>query len=158
MNYLRVMLCATATALALMSPPCVAFATEGAGDGFVTSTGQADIELNAGISDARTGWVDESGDPCEAADAHRWLDDGIVAASKFFYDPSTDAWYWTDADGSIARGKDAYVPSSNNVDRNLWLTSDQYRLEHGKWVRLGPDGAMVKGESYVRSDVDGQWH
>ena len=94
-----------------------------------------------------TGWVDGAGEPCGAAEALRWLDEGVAAASKFFYDPSTDAWYWAEADGSIARDHDAYVPLSNGVDQELWLTDDAYRRANGKWVRLGADGAMVKGES-----------
>ena len=101
------------------------------------------------IDETYTGWVDENGEPCDAADAYRWADFGVVATSKFFYDPSTEGWYWTEADGSIARNHDAYVPLSNDVDRELWLTSDEYRIANGKWVRLGADGIMVKGESYV---------
>ena len=108
----------------------------------------------APLSSPYTGWVDRSGDPCEAAEAHRWLDEGVAAASKFFYDPSTNAWYWAEADGSIARNHDAYVPLSNGVDQELWLTDDAYRRANGKWVRLGADGAMVKGESLF----NGGWY
>ena len=95
-----------------------------------------------------TGWVDAAGEPCAAAGAHRWLDEGVEAQSKFFYDPSTDAWYWAEADGSIARNHDAYVPLSNDVDRELWLTDDAYRRANGKWVRLGANGEMIKGEAF----------
>lgn len=56
--------------------------------------------------------------------------------SKFFYDKSTDAWYWAEADGSIACNKDVFVPDSN-TDRS-----------HGKWVRFDKQCRIVKGEDY----------
>ena len=59
-----------------------------------------------------------------------------MAADKAFYDPGTDAWYWADADGSIATGKDVFIPVSN-TDRS-----------QGKWVRFDESSRMVKGEDY----------
>lgn len=63
-----------------------------------------------------------------------WYDNGVLARDKQVYDPSTDAWYWFDADGTMARNKDVYIPVSN-TDRS-----------HGKWVRYNSEGGMVKGE------------
>ena len=102
-----------------------------------------------------TGWVDASGNPCEPAQAAHWQDNGITAQSKFFYDPTTNAWYWTEADGSIAKNHDAFVPVSNNVAGYSWEhASAEWRAANGKWVRLGADGKLVKGESYH----DGKWY
>ncbi|MBM6779225.1 hypothetical protein H6A16_06955, partial [Collinsella tanakaei] len=64
---------------------------------------------------AYTGWVDAGGEPCAPAGAAGWVDAGGPAESKFFYDPATDAWYWAEADGSIARDHDAFVPRDNGV-------------------------------------------
>lgn len=66
----------------------------------------------------------------------RWYENGIIAADKAFYDPNTDAWYWADADGSIATNKDVYIPVSNE-DRS-----------QGKWVRFDENSHMIKGEDY----------
>ena len=63
-----------------------------------------------------------------------WYEGGEPAADKAFYDPGTGAWYWADADGSVARGKDVFIPVSND-DRSA-----------GKWVRFDERGRMVKGE------------
>ncbi len=65
-----------------------------------------------------------------------WYDDGVMAADKAFFDPGTDAWYWADADGSIACNKDVFIPVSNE-DRTS-----------GKWVRFDEQSRMVKGEDY----------
>ena len=73
-----------------------------------------------------TGW--SNGDDL---DTRRWYDNGVMARSKEFYDPGSAAWYWADADGSIAHDKDVYQPSSG-----------------GKWVRYDHDGHMIKGEDY----------
>lgn len=102
-----------------------------------------------------TGWVDAAGNPCAAAQAVGWEDNGYRATSKFFYDPQTNAWYWTEADGSIAKNHDAFVPLSNNVAGYSWEhASAAWRSANGKWVRLGPDGKLVKGESRH----DGNWY
>ena len=58
-----------------------------------------------------------------------WYDQGIRAEGKAIYDTSVQAWRWIDPDGTIARSKDAYVPSNG-----------------GKWIRLDANGIMVKGE------------
>ncbi|MBM6756926.1 C40 family peptidase [Collinsella tanakaei] len=102
-----------------------------------------------------TGWVDGAGNPCDPAQAVGWEDNGYRATSKFFYDPTTNAWYWTEADGSIAKNHDAFVPVSNNVAGYSWEhASAEWRAANGKWVRLGADGKLVKGESYH----DGKWY
>lgn len=69
------------------------------------------------------GWVEENG-------KRYWYDHGIRAVSKEVYDPASNAWYWFDADGSMARNKDAYLPDS------------------GKWVRYDGNGRMIKGEDH----------
>lgn len=55
--------------------------------------------------------------------------DGSFARGKEVYDPSSNAWYWVDADGVMARNKDVYLRSNG-----------------GKWVRYDENGHMVKGE------------
>ena len=52
---------------------------------------------------------------------------------KEVYDPQTDAWYWFEADGTMARDKDVFIVL--NADGT------------GKWTRYDSDGRMVKGES-----------
>ncbi|WP_018142532.1 N-acetylmuramoyl-L-alanine amidase family protein [Alloscardovia criceti] len=74
--------------------------------------------------DTYTGWLDENGNKY-------WYDHGVRASSKEIYDPGSDAWYWIDADGTMARNKDVYVPSNG-----------------GKWVRYDFEGHMIKGEDY----------
>lgn len=65
-----------------------------------------------------------------------WFDYGVMAQDKQVYDFDSEAWYWFDADGTMAVDKDVYIPLSNE-DR-----------EHGKWVRYDKNGGMVKGEDY----------
>lgn len=94
--------------------------------------------------------IDEAtGDRC-------WVEDGLMITSHSFYDPATDAWYWADADGVIARGKDAYIPESSDVDWDRWLVDEAYRAANGKWVRFNDDYTMVKGEDYVSEG--GHWY
>lgn len=64
-----------------------------------------------------------------------WFDSGIVARDKEAYDPVSDAWYWFDADGTMAVNKDVFIPI--NEERTA-----------GKWVRYDENGGMVKGEDY----------
>lgn len=101
-----------------------------------------------------TGWFDAEGEACDAADAVGWADEGVVATSRFLFDPDTSAWYWVEADGTLARGKDVFVPLDNEVDRERWAVDADYRVANGKWVRLADDGKMVKGEDYL----DGKWY
>ena len=42
-----------------------------------------------------TGWVVQDGE-------HYWFDSGTMARSKEIYDSGTDAWYWLDANGTMA--------------------------------------------------------
>lgn len=76
-------------------------------------------------------WVDGNGEPASFESAVSWEDSDVIARSKEFWDPSTEAWYWADADGTIARNKDVYLRSNG-----------------GKWVRYDENGHMVKGEDY----------
>ena len=61
-------------------------------------------------------------------------ENGVKLANREWLDPSTGAWYWFDADGTMARNKDVFIPY--NPDRT-----------EGKWVYYGEDGRMVKGEN-----------
>lgn len=66
-----------------------------------------------------------------------WSENGIIVKDHCFYDPDSDAWYWADADGSIATDKDVFIPR-NEADRS----------QGGKWVRFLADRTMKKGEDY----------
>ncbi len=71
------------------------------------------------------------------ADRTAWYENGEMVRDHAFYDKETDGWYWADADGSIARNKDVYIPIDEN-DRDAG----------GKWVRFDENARMVKGEEY----------
>ena len=71
-----------------------------------------------------TGWVNANGNKY-------WFDSGVMARSKEIFDPGSDAWYWLDADGTMAHDKDVYQHSNG-----------------GKWVRYDANGHMIKGEQY----------
>lgn len=64
-----------------------------------------------------------------------WYDNGVMARDKEVYDPDSDAWYWFDADGTMAADKDVFIPT--NSERT-----------QGKWVRYDEDGGMIKNEDY----------
>ena len=95
----------------------------------------ADVTLTArwkAVSEpaVRNGWVVEDG-------VRHWYENGRMARSHAFYDRASDAWYWADADGSIARDKDVFIPKDE---------SD--RTKGGKWVRFDKESRMVKGEQH----------
>lgn len=95
----------------------------------------ADVTLTArwkAVSEpaVRNGWVVEDG-------VRHWYENGRMARSHAFYDRASDAWYWADADGSIARDKDVFIPKDE---------SD--RSKGGKWVRFDKESRMVKGEQH----------
>ena len=95
----------------------------------------ANLTLTARWKDAskpavRNGWVVEDG-------VRHWYEDGRMVRSHAFYDKASDAWYWADADGSIARDKDVFIPKDE---------SD--RSKGGKWVRFDKESRMVKGEQH----------
>ncbi len=114
---------AAATEAAVAAEPAAAaVAAEPAAD--------ADAAIAADASAKADGWA------TGADGARHWYENGAMAADKAFYDPGTDAWYWADADGSIATGKDVFIPVSND-DRSA-----------GKWVRFDENSRMVKGEDY----------
>lgn len=71
----------------------------------------------------------------ESTGKRYWFDYGTVARDKEAYDPDSGAWYWFDADGTMAMNKDAFIPT--NKERT-----------QGKWVRYNATGGMVKGEDY----------
>lgn len=76
-----------------------------------------------------------------------WFEQGSPVREHAFFDAATNAWYWADADGTIAHGKDVFIP----VDE-----SD--RSKGGKWVRIDDDYTMVKGDDVRVSPDDGQVH
>ena len=71
------------------------------------------------------------------ADKSRWYDNGVMARNHAFFDPGSGAWYWADADGSIATDKDVFIPKD-----------ESNRSKGGKWVRFDKDRHMVKGEDF----------
>lgn len=75
-------------------------------------------------ADSYSGWRVIAGE-------RHWFDSGVEARSKEIFDPGSQAWYWIDADGTMAHDKDVYLPSSG-----------------GKWVRYDSQGHMIKGEDY----------
>ena len=89
----------------------------------------------------KDGWVVENG-------VRHWYENGRMARSHAFYDRASDAWYWADADGTIARDKDVFIPR-DETDRS----------KGGKWVRFDRDSRMVKGEQYStrRNHVGWYW-
>ena len=87
---------------------------------------------NATASAAQT--ASQSGWVTEADGTLHWYENGSIAADKAFYDEGTNAWYWADADGTIATNKDVFIPVSND-DRT-----------QGKWVRFDENSRMIKGE------------
>lgn len=62
-----------------------------------------------------------------------WFDNGVAARHKEAYDPASNAWYWFDADGTMATDKDVNIPDGT---------------EYGKWVRYDKNGTMIKGADY----------
>ena len=105
-------------------------------NGVYIENGQIYVYENGVINNAYTGMAAD-------AEGHKyWFDNGIAAADKQVYSPADDAWYWFDANGTMAVGKDVFVPKSND-DRT-----------QGKWVRYDSEGRMVKGEDYA----NGGWY
>ena len=133
-----------------MSDEAVAVGGTGeAGDASDGSLSGADSDA-VPTADSDAGFAAATGWATGADGARHWYDEGVMAADKAFYDPGTDAWYWADADGSIARDKDVFIPVSNE-DRSS-----------GKWVRFDGQCRMVKGEDcryggwYLFDEVTGE--
>jgi len=62
-------------------------------------------------------------------------DGGTGLGLGAFYDPDSNAWYWADADGTIACDKDVFIPKD-----------ESNRAKGGKWVCYDPvTGIMVHG-------------
>ncbi len=74
-----------------------------------------------------------------------YYENGVLARDKqvALLENNEYYWYWFDADGSMAKSKDVYVPESNENRAN------------GKWVRYDENGHMIKGED--NRQVDGEW-
>ena len=94
----------------------------------------------------RVFYIDSNGD-------RYWFEKGVMREEHTFYDPASDNWYWADAGGKCARNKDTYIPVNDEAEAGDWRNNG-----NGKWVRVGDDFAMVKGEDYRVSKDDGQWH
>ncbi|EFA22921.1 CHAP domain-containing protein [Bifidobacterium gallicum] len=77
-----------------------------------------------------TGWVDHKG-------KRYWFDNGTMAKGKEIFDQDSNAWYFVESDGTMAKDKDAYI-----------------RTGSGKWIRLAKDGKRVHGENYR----NGSWY
>ena len=45
--------------------------------------------------------------------ARYWFEGGRFVTEHAFFDPATSEWYWADADGTIARGMDVFIPSTS---------------------------------------------
>lgn len=88
------------------------------------------LVLSSEYQPQNDGWV-------EQGDQKYWYDQGIRAQGKSIYDHEVGEWLWIDPDGTIAKDKDAYIPSNG-----------------GKWIRLDENGYMCKGEDYQ----DGSWY
>ncbi|WP_288268353.1 GH25 family lysozyme [uncultured Bifidobacterium sp.] len=127
-----------------------------------TESGQIDgisgsVDLNAfGVKTyPKTGsWVQKDGQ-------QYWREaDGTYARGKEIYDPSTNAWYWIDADGTMARNKDVYLRSNGGkwvrYDGNGHMVKGE-DCRYGGWYNFDPvTGAMSKGLTYVNSN-GGKW-
>ncbi len=67
-----------------------------------------------------------------------YYEDGVLAKDKqvAILEDGEYYWYWFDADGTMAKSKDVYVPESNE------------NRDNGKWVRYDEKGHMIKGEDH----------
>ena len=113
------------------------FITSATGNVVVSEDGSIHYYVNGVEDTTYTGMAQDS-----TTGARYWFDNGIAAADKQVYSPQDDAWYWFDANGTMAVGKDVFIPKSND-DRS-----------QGKWVRYDENGHMVKGEQMQ----DGAWY
>ena len=105
-------------------------------NGAYIENGEIRYYVNGKVSSDYTGMAVD-------AEGHKyWFDNGTAAKDKQVYSPADDAWYWFDANGTMAVGKDVFIPKSND-DRS-----------EGKWVRYDENGHMVKGEDYA----NGGWY
>ena len=113
------------------------FITSATGNVVVSEDGSIHYYVNGVEDTTYTGMAQDS-----TTGAKYWFDNGVAAADKQVYSPEDDAWYWFDANGTMAVGKDVFIPKSND-DRS-----------QGKWVRYDENGRMVKGEDYA----NGGWY
>ena len=118
--------------------------------GEIDGTADAEADQAVALTAESTPWY---GWYTDASGVRYWYEEGRAVTEHAFYDSGTDKWYWADADGSIARNKDTYIPLDNNAEAGDWRNNGQ-----GKWVRISDDYSMVKGEDYRVSKDDGQWH
>lgn len=112
------------------------------GDGWTRDEETGDLIYLLGGAPANGVFVQD-----EQTGARYWFEQGRYVTEHAFYDPTSNEWYWADADGTIARGKDVFIPV-NEADRS----------QGGKWVRVADDYHMIKGEDCRVSPVDGRWH
>lgn len=95
------------------------------------AAGRLDVNADPAVQ----GWVNEG-------DATYYYQDGVPLTGEQCLtreDGSSQAWYWFDEQGKLARGIDLYIPAG----------------EGGKWVRLDATGAMMTGEHFANDPAAG---
>lgn len=93
----------------------------------------------------KNGWVRENG-------TIYWYDNGVKAQSKEVYDSTGKEWYYIEADGTIARDKDVYIPADTAQTKGHWHRYDANGKlvigeseKENEWYMFDPNGNMVKG-------------
>ena len=124
---------------------------------------QGSVDLNAFgnktyVPNTGSGWLAANG-------KQYWYENGRIASNKEVFDPGSNAWYWVDADGAMARGM-RYIPSNGGKWVYYdWITGQMahgeryvdYDREHTGWYYFDPvTGAMAKGMRHLDSN-GGKW-
>ena len=124
---------------------------------------QGSVDLNAFgnktyVPNTGSGWLAANG-------KQYWYENGRIASNKEVFDPGSNAWYWVDADGAMARGM-RYIPSNGGKWVYYdWTTGQMahgeryvdYDREHTGWYYFDPvTGAMAKGMRHLDSN-GGKW-
>lgn len=124
---------------------------------------QGSVDLNAFgnktyVPNTGSGWLAANG-------KQYWYENGRIASNKEVFDPGSNAWYWVDADGAMARGM-RYIPSNGGKWVYYdWVTGQMahgeryvdYDREHTGWYYFDPvTGAMAKGMRHLDSN-GGKW-
>lgn len=124
---------------------------------------QGSVDLNAFgnktyVPNTGSGWLAANG-------KQYWYENGHIASNKEVFDPGSNAWYWVDADGAMARGM-RYIPSNGGKWVYYdWVTGQMahgeryvdYDREHTGWYYFDPvTGAMAKGMRHLDSN-GGKW-
>ena len=124
---------------------------------------QGSVDLNAFgnktyVPNTGSGWLAANG-------KQYWYENGRIASNKEVFDPGSNAWYWVDADGAMARGM-RYIPSNGGKWVYYdWITGQMahgeryvdYDREHTGWYLFDQTtGAMCHGDVYIQSN-GGKW-